>query len=156
MKLLKCDLEELRGKYDSLLDDYRSEQGRLEAVCSRYLHLQQKKKSQICMLKETLGYASECILHAQLTIESCTPCDDIDLKHLATFNLNLESFMRALRNCCSMRKLQVLEQQQGLDVDAELLQQRLESAAPPSVGNSSNCTDQTPSTVRRQRKRHKH
>lgn len=154
MKLLKCDLEELRGKYDSLLDDYRSEQGRLEAVCSRYLHLQQKKKSQICMLKETLGYASECILHAQLTIESCTPCDDIDLKHLATFNLNLESFMRALRNCCSMRRLQVLEQQQGLDVDAELLQQRLESAAPPSVGNSSNCTDQTPSTVRRQRKRH--
>lgn len=156
MRLLKCDLEELRGKYDSLLDDYRNEQSRLETICTRYLHLQQKKKSQICILKETLGYASECILHAQLTIESCTPCVDMDLEHLSTFNINLESFMRSLRNCCCMRKLQQLQQQQGLDIDEELLQQRLESGAPPSVGNSSNCTDKTPSAGRRQHKRQKH
>ncbi|XP_034482098.1 uncharacterized protein LOC117787635 [Drosophila innubila] len=156
IKLLRCDLEELRGKHDSVLDEFRNEQRRLETLCKRYLHMQHKKKQQICILKETLGYASECILHAQVAIESCKPDNGIDDKHLRTFNLKLELFMRALRNCCCMRKLQELQQQQGLDVDEELLQQRLDSSSvSPSASGSSNCTSITPSTKRRQRKRHK-
>ncbi|KAH8404508.1 hypothetical protein KR222_009381, partial [Zaprionus bogoriensis] len=112
LKLLKCDLEELRGQHDSLLGDYRSEQSRLEALCARYVHLQQKKKSQICLLKETLGFASECILHAQMAIASGADAGAIDQQQLTTFNQKLEFFMRALRNCCCLRKLQQLEQQQ--------------------------------------------
>ncbi|KAL7733037.1 hypothetical protein ACLKA6_002839 [Drosophila palustris] len=156
MKLLKCDLEEWRGKHDSVLDDYRNEQRRLETLCKQYVHMQQKKKQQICILKETLGYASECILHAQVAIESCKPGTGINEKHLRTFNLNLEFFMRALRNCCCVRKLQELQQQQGLDVDEELLQQRLNSStAVPSASGSSSCSSKATASKRRQRKRHK-
>lgn len=152
IKLLKCDLEELRGKFNSVLGDYRKEQRRLETLSTRYLHMQQKKKQQICILKETLGYACECILHAQVAIESCKPNSGINEKHLKTFNLNLELFMRALRNCCCVQKLKKLQQQQGLDVDEELLQQRLDSssAAPSSSGNL-NFVSKAPSS-----KRHKH
>ncbi|EDV97722.1 uncharacterized protein LOC6556930 [Drosophila grimshawi] len=148
LKLLKCDLEVLRGKYDSMYDDYRSEQRRLETLCGRYLHMQQKKKQQIFILKETLGYASECLFHAQVTIENCARGADIDEHHLTTFNQNMELFMRALRNCCCLRKLRKLQQ------DAD----EVDKLPAPSVGDSSNCRDPqvTAQKKRRLRKRSKH
>ncbi|KAH8307153.1 hypothetical protein KR044_006060, partial [Drosophila immigrans] len=112
MKLLQCDLEELRSKHDAVVDDCRNGERRLEELWTRFLHMQQKKKEQICILKETLGYASECILHAQVAIESCKSGTGIDEKHLRRFNVNLKFFMRELRNCCCQRKLQELQQQQ--------------------------------------------
>ncbi|XP_062133660.1 uncharacterized protein LOC133843911 [Drosophila sulfurigaster albostrigata] len=154
MMLLKCDLEELRCKYDAVVNDQRNEERRLEALWTRFQHMQQKKKQQICILKETLGSASECILHAQVAIESCKPRSAIDEKNLRKFNFSLQFFMRELRNCCCQRKLQELQQQQGpdIDVDEELLQQKLNSCpVAPSRSNSSKHNSN-----RSQRTRHKH
>ncbi|XP_030570107.1 uncharacterized protein LOC115769436 [Drosophila novamexicana] len=159
IKLLQCDLEVLRGKYDSICNDYRSEHRRLEALCTRYMHMQQKKKQQICILKETLGYASECILHAQMSIESCDHSSSgISEQHLTKFNQNLELFMRSLRNCCCLRKLQELERQQGLHVeqDAELPSPELSTTASSGFSSIGPSQVDAPKQKRRHRKRQKH
>ncbi|TDG42847.1 hypothetical protein AWZ03_010756 [Drosophila navojoa] len=124
IKMLRCDLEVLRGKYDSICSDYRNEHRRLNALYTRYMHLQQKKKQQVFILKETLGYASDCILYAQQTIDGCSRGFPIDPQNLHNFNQNFEFFMRSLRSCCCRRRLLELQQEQG--VQLEQLQQEQE------------------------------
>ncbi|EDV52105.1 uncharacterized protein LOC6544317 [Drosophila erecta] len=114
LKVLKCETEELHSKYDELFDEYRSEQRRFEMLCTRYIQMQLKKKQQIFNLKNTLGQASECIFHAQVAIDECCHAEKtpISPEHLENFRRNLECFMDALRNCCCLRKVHELQQQQ--------------------------------------------
>ncbi|EDW99858.1 uncharacterized protein LOC6534475 [Drosophila yakuba] len=114
LKVLKCETEELHSKYDELFDEYRSEQRRFEMLCTRYIQMQLKKKQQIFNLKNTLGQASECIFHAQVAIDECCHAEQtpISPENLENFRRNLECFMDALRNCCCLRKVHELQQQQ--------------------------------------------
>ncbi|XP_017086231.1 uncharacterized protein LOC108118184 [Drosophila eugracilis] len=114
LKVLKCETEQLHSKYDQLFDEYRSEQRRFEMLCTRYIQMQLKKKQEIFNLKNTLGQASECIFHAQVAIDECCHREKspISPENLQNFSRNLECFMDALRNCCSLRKVHELQQQQ--------------------------------------------
>ncbi|KAH8324934.1 hypothetical protein KR074_009435 [Drosophila pseudoananassae] len=116
LKLLKCEKEQLHSEYDQLFDEYRSEQKRFEMLCAQFIQMQRKKKQQIFTLKNTLGYASECIFHAQAAIDECcrrsgsrSPISQVNLRN---FRKNLDCFMDALRNCCSLKKVHELQQEQ--------------------------------------------
>ncbi|EDX10541.1 uncharacterized protein LOC6738143 [Drosophila simulans] len=114
LKVLQSKTEQLHSKYDELFDEYRSEQRRFEMLCTRYIQMQLKKKQQIFNLKNTLGQASECIFHAQVVIDECCHAEKppISPENLENFRRNLECFMDALRNCCCLRKVHELQQQQ--------------------------------------------
>lgn len=114
LKVLQSKTEQLHSKYDELFDEYRSEQRRFEMLCTRYIQMQLKKKQQIFNLKNTLGQASECIFHAQVVIDECCHAEKspISPENLESFRRNLECFMDALRNCCCLRKVHELQQQQ--------------------------------------------
>ncbi|XP_030375577.1 uncharacterized protein LOC115624872 [Scaptodrosophila lebanonensis] len=107
LQKLKCQLEQLQIKYDHLFSEYRNEQKRFEKLCARYLHTQIKKKQEVYNLKDALGYASECIFHAQAALDGCGR--SIGGAHLKKFCQNFDCFMGALRNCCCVRKLQELQ-----------------------------------------------
>ncbi|EDV40881.1 uncharacterized protein Dana_GF23697 [Drosophila ananassae] len=124
LKLLKCEKEQLHSQYDQLFDEYRSEQKRFEMLCSHYIQMQMKKKQQIFNLKNTLGYASECIYHAQAAIDECCrrsgSRSPISQENLQNFRKNLDCFMDALRSCCCLQKVHELQQQQLQKQEKEL------------------------------------
>ncbi|XP_022226126.1 uncharacterized protein LOC111076589 [Drosophila obscura] len=113
-RLLKCETEQLQAKYDHLFDEYRNEQRRVETLCSRFLQIHSIKKKQIHNLKQTLGYASDCIYHAQVVIEDCSQRrgSSIACEPFYNFQKTLESFMDSLRNCDCLHKLNELQKQE--------------------------------------------
>ncbi|BFF96464.1 uncharacterized protein DMAD_05103 [Drosophila madeirensis] len=106
-RLLKCETEQLQAKYDHLFDEYRNEQRRVETLCSRFMQIHSIKKKQIHNLKKSLGYASDCIYHAQVAIEdffqrkgSC-----IAIEPFHNFQNTLDNFVDSFRNCdCEREK----------------------------------------------------
>ncbi|KAH8380093.1 hypothetical protein KR009_008898, partial [Drosophila setifemur] len=166
LKLLKCEKEQLHSKYDQLFDEYRSEQRRFEMICARYIQMQLKKKQQIFNLKNTLGHASECIFHAQVAIDECCQRlgsrSPISQKHLQNFSRNLACFMEALRNCCCLRKVHELQQEQLQHEQKKDTEKDDEKELTPSLASSGTYTPELgKSPIRRShrihcRKRHSH
>ncbi|ALC44685.1 CG13455 [Drosophila busckii] len=155
IKLLRCDLEELNGKYDHLYDDYRNEQQRLQSLCTRYMQMQQKKKQQICLLKETISFACDCFLNAQLAIDSSERGVEIDKTVLAKFHINFEFFMNSLRNCCCARRLRELQQLQQKQQQQKQPEQN-QDIQQKNAYQEQHQQGQQMSHKRRNRKSHKH
>ncbi|XP_017138466.1 uncharacterized protein LOC108153172 [Drosophila miranda] len=111
-RLLKCETEELQAKYDQLFDEYRNEQRRVETLCSRFLQIHSMKKKQIDNLKQSLGYASDCIYHAQVVIEACSHRigSGTAKEPLHNFERTLGIFMDSLPNC-DLHKLNEFQEQ---------------------------------------------
>ncbi|XP_016995097.2 LOW QUALITY PROTEIN: uncharacterized protein [Drosophila takahashii] len=161
LKVLKCETEQLHSKYDELFDEYRGEQRRFEVLCARYIQMQLKRKQQIFNLKNTLGQASECIYHAQVAIDECCQREKspISPENLLNFHKNLECFMDALRNCCCLRKVHELQQQQLEKENGEKNQTDdvvTPKAKEPSIASSETYVRNSRSQSKRHIRRYRH
>lgn len=83
----QCEIEMLQAKYDSLMDEYKTAQKRVEQLCCKYLRLHANKNREIHKLKEALGQATQCILKDATF--------DEDSKEV--LRRNLQFFIRSLK-----------------------------------------------------------
>ncbi|XP_055856952.1 uncharacterized protein LOC129919881 [Episyrphus balteatus] len=84
----QCEIEMLQAKYDSLMDEYKGTQKRVEQLCCKYLRLHANKNREIFKLKEALGCATQCIMNE-------SNFDEIEKEVLRR---NLQLFIRSLKS----------------------------------------------------------